>query len=98
MLSGTEGGTAPSCPPALIAQGLDAAEGMLVVTDGSRALDKAVFATWRERVLIQHCQYRLRRELGAHLPPARALHVATGLEGLRLELSSHVRRDGPPSN
>lgn len=85
VLSGVEGGHGTELPPALAARGLDAAEGMLVVTDGSRALDEAVSATWRGRVLIQHCQHRLRWELGAHLPEARALSVATELAGLAVQ-------------
>jgi transposase-like protein len=85
VLSGVEGGYGTELPPALAARGLDAAEGMLVVTDGSRALDEAVSATWQGRVLIQHCQHRLRWELGAHLPEARALSVATELEGLAVQ-------------
>ncbi len=52
----------------LITRGLTAAQGLLVVIDGAKALAKAVHDVWGDQVLIQRCQIHKQRNVLDHLP------------------------------
>ncbi|MCY0910009.1 MAG: IS256 family transposase [Sulfobacillus thermotolerans] len=52
----------------LTARGLTAAEGLLVVIDGAKALTKAVREVWGDQVQIQRCQIHKQRNVLDHLP------------------------------
>lgn len=52
----------------LITRGLTAAQGLLVVIDGAKALAKAVREVWGDQVLIQRCQIHKQRNVLDHLP------------------------------
>ncbi len=54
--------------PDLITRGLTAAQGLLVVIDGAKALAKAVHDVWGDPVLIQRCQIHKQRNVLDHLP------------------------------
>ena len=51
-------------------RGLDAAEGVLFVIDGSKALSKAIRAVWGGTALIQRCRIHKERGILDHLPEA----------------------------
>jgi transposase-like protein len=53
----------------LIERGLDAAQPMLIVLDGSKALRKAVNKTFGNRCPVQRCQLHKRRNVKELLPP-----------------------------
>jgi len=55
---------------ALAARGLDARQGLLVVHDGSRALDEVVRQSWGRRAVIAHCPQAVGEMVRAHLPAA----------------------------
>jgi hypothetical protein len=52
----------------LVGRGLVAAEGMLVITDGSRSLDGSIARAWSGRALVGHCQIQLLHDVLAHVP------------------------------
>jgi transposase-like protein len=52
----------------LVDRGLDPAQGMLFVIDGSKALRKAIRAVFGERVPVQRCQVHKYRNVMDHLP------------------------------
>ncbi len=52
----------------LITRGLTAADGLLVVIDGAKALAKAVREVWGDQVLLQRCQIHKQRNVLDHLP------------------------------
>ena len=69
----------------LVARGLDASRGLLVVIDGSKALRAAVNKTFGRRALVQRCQEHKIRNVTEHLPreeqgfTRRKLRAAYGL-------------------
>jgi putative transposase len=52
----------------LVARGLDATDGLLVVLDGAKALSAAVRGVFGEQALIQRCTLHKRRNVADHLP------------------------------
>jgi putative transposase len=52
----------------LVARGLNADKGLLVVLDGSKALRKAVNAVFGAKALVQRCTLHKRRNVTDHLP------------------------------
>jgi transposase-like protein len=52
----------------LVDRGLDAADGLLVVIDGAKALSAAVTAVFGANAAIQRCTVHKRRNLAEHLP------------------------------
>jgi putative transposase len=52
----------------LVARGLDAADGLLVVLDGAKALSAAVREVFGATALIQRCTLHKRRNVAEHLP------------------------------
>ncbi|WP_324669648.1 transposase [Geochorda subterranea] len=63
----------------LTARGLRTEPGVLVVTDGRRALDEAIKQAWGGRARIAHCQYQVQQEVLAHLPEKERPSVADRL-------------------
>ena len=53
---------------ALVARGLDPSAGLLVVVDGSKGLRAAIRTVWRQRAVVQRCQWHKRENVIAHLP------------------------------
>jgi hypothetical protein len=64
----------------LVARGLTGRGGLLVVTEGSQTLDRAVKGAWQGRALVAHCRIRLCEEVLAHVP-----------EGARARLRADLR-------
>jgi putative transposase len=54
----------------LVARGLDASDGLLVVIDGAKALSSAVRAVFGASAAIQRCTVHKRRNVAEHLPEA----------------------------
>jgi transposase-like protein len=54
----------------LVARGLDAGDGLLVVIDGAKALSSAVKAVFGASAAIQRCTVHKRRNVADHLPEA----------------------------
>lgn len=54
----------------LCARGVDAAAGLLLIGDGSRALDRAAEVAWGARVILAHCRRTVLAQVVDHLPPA----------------------------
>jgi putative transposase len=52
----------------LVARGLDAEDGLLVVIDGAKALSAAVTSVFGARAAIQRCTVHKRRNVAEHLP------------------------------
>jgi putative transposase len=52
----------------LVARGLDATDGLLVVLDGAKALSAAVREVFGATAVIQRCTLHKRRNVGEHLP------------------------------
>jgi len=77
----------------LVSRGLDAADGMLVVIDGAKALSAAVTAVFGATAAIQRCTVHKRRNVAEHLPESerawvdlklvRALNNPDAAAGLR---------------
>lgn len=65
----------------LVARGLDVKEGVVVVTEGSRALDRALVVAWKGRVHVAHCRVRLRQDLLRHVSPSSQEAVQSQLDG-----------------
>lgn len=69
----------------LVARGLDASRGLLLVIDGSKALRTAAMKVFGQRVLVQRCQEHKIRNVTEHLPTdqqgftGRKLRAAYGL-------------------
>lgn len=64
----------------LVVRGLDVEKGVLVVTEGSRALDRALEQAWNGRVQIAHCRARLRQEVLRHISPSSHAAIQSQLE------------------
>jgi transposase-like protein len=54
----------------LVARGLDASDGLLIVIDGAKALSSAVKAVFGASAAIQRCTVHKRRNVADHLPEA----------------------------
>jgi putative transposase len=77
----------------LVARGLDAEDGLLVVIDGAKALSAAVKAVFGAKAAIQRCTVHKRRNVTEHLPESergwvdlklvRALNNPDAVAGLR---------------
>lgn len=77
----------------LVARGLDAEDGLLVVIDGAKALSAAVTSVFGAKTAIQRCTVHKRRNVAEHLPESerafidaklvRALHNPDPAAGLR---------------
>ena len=77
----------------LVARGLDAEDGLLVVIDGAKALSAAVTAVFGAKAAIQRCTVHKRRNVAEHLPESerafidaklvRALNNPDAAAGLR---------------
>jgi transposase-like protein len=77
----------------LVSRGLDAADGLLVVIDGAKALSAAVTAVFGANAAIQRCTVHKRRNVAEHLPDSerdwadaklvRALNNPDAAAGLR---------------
>ena len=63
----------------LVARGLDAADGLLVVIDGAKALSSAVRAVFGTSAAIQRCTVHKRRNVADHLPETQRGWVDTKL-------------------
>ena len=63
----------------LVARGLDATDGLLVVIDGAKALSAAVQAVFGVSAAIQRCTVHKRRNVADHLPKAERGWVDTKL-------------------
>jgi putative transposase len=63
----------------LVARGLDATDGLLVVIDGAKALSSAVRAVFGASAAIQRCTVHKRRNVADHLPEAERGWVDTKL-------------------
>jgi len=63
----------------LVARGLDASDGLLVVIDGAKALSAAVRAVFGAHAAIQRCTVHKRRNIADHLPEAERGWVDTKL-------------------
>jgi putative transposase len=63
----------------LVARGLDATDGLLVVIDGAKALSAAVRAVFGASAAIQRCTVHKRRNIADHLPEAERGWVDTKL-------------------
>jgi len=68
---------------ALQRRGLRTQPGLLLITDGQRALDAAVETGWGSEVRVAHCHAQVRQEVLAHLPPKDQLPVAEALRALQ---------------
>jgi transposase-like protein len=65
----TENATVVKALPAdLVARGLDATDGLLIVIDGAKALSTAVRAVFGVSAAIQRCTVHKRRNVADHLP------------------------------
>jgi transposase-like protein len=63
----------------LVARGLDATDGLLVVIDGAKALSSAVKAVFGAQAAIQRCTVHKRRNVADHLPEGERGWVDTKL-------------------
>jgi hypothetical protein len=63
----------------LVARGLDARDGLLVVIDGAKALSSAVRAVFGAHAAVQRCTVHKRRNVADHLPEAQRGWVDTKL-------------------
>lgn len=63
----------------LVARGLDASDGLLVVIDGAKALSSAVRAVFGANAAIQRCTVHKRRNVVDHLPEAERGFIDTKL-------------------
>jgi putative transposase len=63
----------------LVARGLDATDGLLVVIDGAKALSSAVKAVFGASAAIQRCTVHKRRNVADHLPEAERGFIDTKL-------------------
>ena len=72
----------------LTTRGLTAADGLLVVIDGAKALAKAVRAVWGDHVLIPRCPIHKQRNVLDHLPKSAANRVRQRLRKAYQELDA----------
>lgn len=84
-LGGRDDAQSASLLDELATRGLGAKEGLLVVTDGGRRVDDAVNRGWRGQALTQHCLYRLRQDLLAHVSEQEHPFVEQSLDTVRLQ-------------
>ncbi len=63
----------------LVARGLEASDGLLIVIDGAKALSSAVKAVFGAHAAIQRCTVHKRRNVADHLPEAERGWVDTKL-------------------
>lgn len=63
----------------LVARGLDATDGLLVVIDGAKALSSAVKAVFGTAAAVQRCTVHKRRNVADHLPEAQRGFIDTKL-------------------
>ena len=77
----------------LVERGLDVSQGVLVILDGGKGLRSAVRKAFRNRALVQRCQWHTRENVVRYLGQTRAGFVAPA-PPTRLQPAS-VRR-GPP--
>lgn len=77
----------------LIERGLDTSEGILVVIDGSKALESAVKRTWGRQAVIQRCQVHKKRNVLEHLPEQQRLLVSRQLDRAWREPDVEAARD-----
>jgi hypothetical protein len=54
----------------LTRRGLSISDGLLVVTEGSRTLDRALAQAWGGAIRVAHCRARLRSDILGHFPEA----------------------------
>ena len=54
----------------LASRGLDAGADRLIITEGSRTLDRALGQVWSGRVKVAHCLFRLHDDVVGHFPEA----------------------------
>lgn len=52
----------------LVDRGLDISDGLLVITDGSKGLRSAVKKAFKDKVLLQRCQWHKRENVVSYLP------------------------------
>jgi hypothetical protein len=64
----------------LVARGLDIGGGVVVVTEGCRALDKVLQQQWKGRAHVAHCRLQLRHEVLQHVAPSALAAVALQLD------------------
>lgn len=77
----------------VVERGLDASEGILVVIDGSKALESAVKRTWGRQAVIQRCQVHKKRNVLDHLPEEQRALVSRQLDRAWREPDVEVARD-----
>jgi putative transposase len=65
----------------LVARGLNASGGLLVVIDGAKALASAVKSVFGDLALVQRCQIHKRRNVADHLPKTQRETVDARLRG-----------------
>jgi transposase-like protein len=58
----------------LIERGLDASQGLLVILDGGKGLRSAVKKVFRDRALVQRCQWHKRENVVSHLSKSEQVH------------------------
>lgn len=77
----------------LVERGLDTSEGILVVIDGSKALESAVKRTWGRQAVIQRCQVHKKRNVLDHLPEQQRSLVSRQLDRAWREPDVEAARD-----
>jgi len=77
----------------LVERGLDTSEGILVVVDGSKALDAAVKRTFGRQAVIQRCQVHKKRNVLDHLPEEQRPLVSRQLDRAWREPDVEVAQD-----
>jgi len=70
-------------------RGLDAAQGILFVVDGGKALDKAIRAVFGRKALIQRCRQHKERNVLGHLPETERPLVQRRLRGAWANPDAH---------
>lgn len=90
----------------LVERGLPVASGILVITDGSRTLDRCLQRAWGHRALLSHCRHRVHDEVISHVVEAERANVSAQLVGawslptdeamaLLRDLVRRLERDAP---
>lgn len=90
----------------LVERGLPVASGILVVTDGSRTLDRRVQHAWGRRAAISHCRRHVHDEVVTHVLESERAGVSAQLTGawslpideataLLRDLVKRLERDAP---
>jgi hypothetical protein len=65
-----EEGVAEELVSDLVRRGFQITRGLLVVTEGSRTLDRALIRNWTGPIQIAHCRTKLRSDILGHFPEA----------------------------